>query len=187
MHGTTVATNAILEGKGARVALITTAGLSRRARDPAAAHAGALRHPLAQARGRSCRAGCASRSTSASTHRGERRAPLDEAAARRGDRARRWRRGVDAIAICLHQRLRQRRARGAAARADPRARPAHSGDAVQRAPARDPRVRAHQHHGRQRLRAAAGASITSSASSASSRERGDRASRSRSCSRAAAR
>ena len=33
IHGTTLATNAVIERKGARTALLTTAGLSRRDRD----------------------------------------------------------------------------------------------------------------------------------------------------------
>ena len=93
MHGTTVATNALLEGKGARVALITTAGFRdvleiRRLRMPVLydirwrkpAAAGAAPHAL---RGR----------RSASTITVGSIAPLDEAAAirvierRAGDRA----------------------------------------------------------------------------------------------------
>ncbi len=49
-HGTTVASNAILEHKGARTGLDHDQGLSRRARDPHAAHAAHVRHGLDQAR-----------------------------------------------------------------------------------------------------------------------------------------
>ena len=49
VHGTTVATNAVLERRGARTALVTTAGLPRRARAAAHAHAAPLRLLLDEA------------------------------------------------------------------------------------------------------------------------------------------
>ena len=48
-HGTTVASNAILEHKGAKVGLDHHQGLPRRAGDPHAAHAPPLRHRLGEA------------------------------------------------------------------------------------------------------------------------------------------
>ena len=49
IHATTIATNAILEAKGAPTGLITTAGFPRRAGDPAVAHAAPLRLALGAA------------------------------------------------------------------------------------------------------------------------------------------
>ena len=100
MHGTTVATNALIEGKGARVALITTHGF----RDVLEIRR--LRMPVLydirwqQAAGRWCRGGCGSRSPSASTTwarssarwtRRRRAALVEQLLAAE----------VDAIAICL--------------------------------------------------------------------------------------
>ena len=48
-HGTTVASNAILEGKGARVGLITTAGFPGCSRTAHAQDAAALRHVVGEA------------------------------------------------------------------------------------------------------------------------------------------
>ena len=58
MHGTTVATNAVLQGKGARVGLVTTRATSRRCRWPA------LSVPAVSAAGsRSTRIRCSHRSS----------------------------------------------------------------------------------------------------------------------------
>ena len=81
MHGTTVATNAILEGKGARVALITTEGFRdvleiRRLRMPVLYDI-RFRKPAPLVP-----RACASRSPSGSTPRRRSSAPLDEAQAR---------------------------------------------------------------------------------------------------------
>ena len=78
-HGTTVATNLVIERRGALTGLITTQGLSRRARDrpPDAAAPLRLQRGEAAAAGRA--ASTASRSASASNAAGEVLAPLDEA------------------------------------------------------------------------------------------------------------
>ena len=99
-HGMTVATNALLERRGARTALVTTRGLPRRDRDRPPGPRRALRPRRAAARRRSCRASCASRVRGADGARRRARA------ARRG---RAWREAVDAlreaeveaVAVCL--------------------------------------------------------------------------------------
>ena len=161
VHGTTLATNAIIERKGARTALIATDGfrdvieiadegrfdqydinivksrplVPRELRftvpERMDVH-GAVRRPLDEA--------C-----------GARRRPAPRRARRRGRG-----RGPD-------PRLRQPRARGAHRR-DPRASvPAHQRDAVERGLPRGARVRAHLHGHRQRLRAAADVGLSAPA------------------------
>ncbi len=114
LHGTTVATNALLEGKGARVALVTTHGFRDvleirrlrmpvlydiRWRKPEALVPRRLRFEIEE------RVDCDGRVERA----------LDEAKAR-ATIARLLDAGVDAIADLPHQCVRQRRARGAPAR-----------------------------------------------------------------------
>jgi N-methylhydantoinase A len=99
MHGTTVATNAILEGKGAKVALITTDGFRdvleiRRLRMPVLYDIRWRKPPTLVPRRR--RFEVAERIDSA----GEIERPLDEAAAR-AVVAQALASGVDAIAVCL--------------------------------------------------------------------------------------
>ena len=150
-------------------ALITTAGLPRRARDAPAPDPGHVRPPVREAAA-------------------ARAAP----AALRGRRADR-RRGGEVVARARRERGAAAAARGRARRASRRSRSAllHSyanpdherraaeivrevvGDGVyvtllRRHPARDPRVRAHEHGGRQRVRRARASSATSARSTASS-------------------
>ena len=80
LHGTTIGSNTILEGKGARTALITTQGLSRHPGDPRPAHAGAVRHALDQA---ACAGGAAA---AAGGDREAAAGRLGRDAARRGER-----------------------------------------------------------------------------------------------------
>ncbi|MSP90072.1 MAG: hydantoinase/oxoprolinase family protein [Alphaproteobacteria bacterium] len=99
MHGTTIATNAILEGKGARVALITTTGFRdvleiRRLRMPVLYDIRWRKPPILVPR--RLRFEVKERID----HRGEIERPLDEADAR-GVIERVLAEGVEAIAICL--------------------------------------------------------------------------------------
>ena len=117
VHGTTVGTNALLERKGARTGLITTAGFPRRARDaPArpAAHLGAAR----QTSSRSCRASCGSRWRSARWPTARSARPSTPTRSRRGARTL-LAGGAEAVGDRLRQLLRQsgERARRAEARA----------------------------------------------------------------------
>ena len=100
LHGTTVATNMILEGKGARTALVTTEGFRHVLDDRPAGHpaarqllrlgeTGASRAGLARARGQGA----------------DRRRRRGDRAARRGERAAAAEAcralGVEAVAVCL--------------------------------------------------------------------------------------
>ena len=134
---------------------------------------------------RSCRAVCATRSTSASTRaarwtvrstRPQAVATIEHALAQ----------GVDAIAVCLINAYANGAHEVRVRELDPAARREHPGDAFERAPARDPRVRAHEHDRRQRLRAAARQALSRKPRAQAGSARAC-ASRSRSCSRAAAR
>ena len=158
-HATTVATNTILEHKGARTGLVTTRGFRdvlemRRLRIPVLYD---LRYekpaPLvprrAPVRGR--RAGGPARRRLGAARRGdvERVARALEAA------------GVEAVAVSLlhayanpgHERRIAERLAGAPRRQVLR-------DLLDRHPAGDPRIRADQHGGRQRLRRSAGAALS---------------------------
>ncbi len=129
-------------------------GLSRRARDAPPAHSRALRHPVPDAARLSSRAGCDTRSTSGPGHAG-RRGRSSTRSRRARSRSRSGRTTCEAVAIALlhsyaddaHERrveeiVRETRRRGGLR--DPLV-----GD-----PSRDPRVRAHEHGRRQRLRRA---------------------------------
>ena len=184
VHGTTVGTNALLERKGARIGVITTRGLPRRAGDAPprpAARPGACG---ATSR-RSSTATCASRSPSA-------RSPTARSARRSTSRrcsagARRcWRAAREALRHRLHQRLRQPRQR--ARRAAPPLRavwPNAARRRLARDPARDPRVRARLDHRAQRLSAAGRRRLPRQARRRAGRSRLRRRS-STSCSRTAA-
>jgi hypothetical protein len=152
VHGTTVASNTILQKVGARTGLLTTGRLPRRAGDRAHPHARHLRHALEEA-------GAAGRPRRwrlevAEPHRRRRRggrAPLDEAGVRAAADAL-LRRGVEAVAVCLHQQLRRAGARAPRRRdrCAPRRRRSWSPSSC-RGAARDQGVRAHLDRGRQRL------------------------------------
>ena len=143
-HGTTVATNALLQARGGRVALVTTARLRRRDRDrppgppvalrPVAGPPGAVGPARPAARGR----GPARRPRDGARGLRPRRRPVGPRRCRRG-------RGVPAA---LGSRARAR-AGGRARAAPSRARR----DVLPRGLARVPRVRAHGHDGRQRAAA----------------------------------
>ena len=135
-------------------------GLSRRARNSPAAHARALRYPLAQA-------GATGAAPDALRGRGARStitvasiAPWTKPRRDPGHRATCSATEVDAIAVCLinayangaHE-ARIRDLIRAAQREHPRV-------DFERAAARNPRIRAHQHDGRQLLRAAAGEALS---------------------------
>jgi N-methylhydantoinase A/oxoprolinase/acetone carboxylase beta subunit len=64
IHGTTLATNALIERKGARTALLTTEGFR------ATRTASSSTTSISTCRRRWCRAGCGCRCASGSTHRG---------------------------------------------------------------------------------------------------------------------
>ena len=111
-HGTTVATNALLERKVGRVALVATRGfadvieIARQARPSLYDH---VRRSTAR---RWFRASPATRSTGGSTRRGSELEPFDGAGSRDPD-------DVDAVAVCLlhadldpaHEQRRRARAR----------------------------------------------------------------------------
>ena len=158
MHGTTVATNALLEGKGARVALITTAGFRDvleirrlrmpvlydiRWRKPAPLVPRRLRFEVEER---------------IDNHGRVERALDEDAAIRVIEDV--LATEVDAIAVCLINAYANGVHEAAHARADPRAQREHSRVDVERAAARDTRIRAHQHDGRQLLRAAAGETLS---------------------------
>ena len=82
VHGTTVATNAVLEQRGARTALVTTAGFRDVLELRRDAHAAPLRHLLEQAAAARRARACGSRSASACSPPGRWSAPLDEDEAR---------------------------------------------------------------------------------------------------------
>ena len=172
LHGTTVATNAILEGKGATVGLVTTKGFRQVLQIARSYVPGGLAgwiiwpkpEPLAALE---------------NTVEVDERIASDGAGdppARRGRRPRRSSRGccrgIEALAVSLinsfadpaHERRIARARRRGAARGP--------GLAVLRRAARAARVRAHADHGRQRLRPAAGRSATSRPSPSSCAEGG---------------
>ena len=102
LHGTTVATNMILEGKGARTALVTTAGfrhvleigrqdIPRRANYSRLGEAAAPGAGLARVRGRASASAPAARCIE----------PLDEASVRRPRPRPAARMKVEAVAVCL--------------------------------------------------------------------------------------
>ena len=151
-HGSTVATNTLLERTGARVALDHHRGVRGPDRDRPPGPSRHLRAGAASARRRWCRSRCGSASTSGSGHAasgGARSAP----ARRRAWRARCGRARPEAIAIgFLHayaDPAHEQRVERALAASRRSAHPVH------RAVPRDPRVRAHRHHRRQRLSRAA--------------------------------
>ena len=114
IHGTTLATNAVIERKGARTALLTTEGLPRRPRAGQREPLRPVRPQHRACRSRWCRAAAAAgagaagqrRARAAAARRGG-GASADSAAAAREGRERRHR---------LPARLRQSRARAACAR-----------------------------------------------------------------------
>ena len=162
LHGTTVATNAILEGKGATVGLVTTKGFRQVLQIARSFVPGGLAgwiiwpkpEPLAalentvevDERIASDGAGRSASSTRPTSAR-----QLREAAGR----------GIEALAVSPDQLLRRPRPRAADRRDRRRGAARRAGLAVLGRAAGDARVRAHAHHGRQRLRAAAGRSATS--------------------------
>ncbi|MEJ7718521.1 MAG: hydantoinase/oxoprolinase N-terminal domain-containing protein [Thermoleophilaceae bacterium] len=101
-HGMTVATNALLERRGARTALVTTAGLPRPARDRPPGSRGALRpDPPAPAGPRAARAVLGGRGADGTGRRG---APAGRGLRRGGGRGaaggrRRGRRRVPALRV----------------------------------------------------------------------------------------
>ena len=152
VHGTTVATNAILEQKGAKVGLHHHQRLPRRARDPARAPAGALRHHVAQARA------AGPTRAPARGRRARRPGRRGATAARPGGRPRRDRAAEGARLRVgggvLPPQLRQCRARARGGRAPRRRVPVRL--AVVPRPARAEGVRAHRHDRRRRIREAGG-------------------------------
>ena len=151
VHGTTVATNAILERKGARTGLLTTAGFRdvlelRRLRmprlydltweKPRPLVERYLRREVAErldAQGRSC-------------------SPLDLGAVAERPRPSWSREGVESLAVVPAPLLRQPGPRASHRRADrERVRRSCAVSLSQRRPAGDPRVRADQHDRHQRL------------------------------------
>ena len=101
VHGTTVATNAVLERRGARTALVTTAGLPRRARAAADAHAAPLRLLLDEAAvarpAPRCRFEIAERMARRRRGAARRSTRTRRARSRRGSR----RPSVESVAVCL--------------------------------------------------------------------------------------
>ena len=171
VHGTTTTTNALLERKIAKVGLITTQGLSRRARARPPHAAAALRPaaarfvPLIE---RELRLEVAERMDAD----GKVLTPLDEAAVADGARRaarRRLRGGRHPLPAQLHQP-------GARARAPPRSCAALWPNRLRHRGPRDPvgvsRVRARRDGGGQRLGPAGAATATSSGCAASSRRKG---------------
>ena len=149
-HGTTVASNAILEHKGARVGLITTKGFRDVLEIRTLAHAQALRPRPGPSRRRWSSATCARWSTSASTIAAMSSAPLDPADAERAVDALLAEK-VEAIADLPAQFLHQSGARGDAARHRRPQGPSPAAQRLLRGPARDQGIRAHLDHGHQRL------------------------------------
>ena len=149
LHATTVATNAILERKGVRTALITTAGFRDivHHRPPEALRH--LRHVPCQTRA----AGAAARRVrGGGTHAGRRH---DRAAARyrlaRSCSGAGRRRRLQVGRRLPAARLRRARARESRRRGARQRQASHRGLAVVGPLAQVPRVRAHQHGRRQRL------------------------------------
>ena len=167
VHATTLFTNALIERKGAKTGLLTTAGFARRAGDRPRAQVRALRslHRDAQAAGA---AAVAARGQGAAGARRQRR---DRARCRcgagRGGRpggaGRREPRHL--LPACL----RQSRARARDRRGGRRALPEPVDLAVVRHRAGDPRVPARQHDGGQRLCAAAGRDLSRAAGAGAAR------------------
>ena len=169
LHGTTVATNAILEGKGARVGLVTTHGLPPGAADRPVVRPrrpGRLDH-LAQARA-ARRAGGHRRGRRTHRQRRHRSSPSSTrttSAPSCGP----WRgSGIEALTHQPDQLLRQRRPRAARrASSPPRSCPASP---VSLSSAVLPELREYErthHHGRQRRTCSRRCSATSPTSSAS--------------------
>ena len=164
VHGTTVATNAVLERRGARTALVTTAGFRdvlelRRLRIPHMYDLFWRKPPPLVERQLPLRGERARRRR---RHGRPRRSTTDEARARRRRASRAT--GVESVAVCLLHSLPLPRAR-AALRRDP-ARGAAGRDrlALERDPARAAGVRALRDDGRQRVRAAADGALRRPAS-----------------------
>ena len=175
VHASTVASNTILEGHGARTALVTTRGFRdvlemRRLRIPVLydiqyespraarpAPAAATRSPSASARAARCGA--------SSTRR----------ASRDGRRADRATTDVEAVAIALLHSYADDGARAPRRGDRPRGRRRRRlRDPLVGDPPRDPRVRAHEHGRRQRVRRPGRSRATSARSSARLRGGGDR-------------
>ena len=156
LHGTTVATNAVLESKGARVGLITTQGFGQilhLARSQTPGPARRLDHhdqarPAGVA-GRHARGGRAHGRARRDARAGRRRAG-------RGDRPRPRRVGRRDADGRAHQLVRERRARAADRRDRRAALPGLPGHALLGGAARVPRVRAHADGLHELVRAAEG-------------------------------
>ena len=159
MHGTTVATNAILTGKGARVGIVTTEGYGQMLQIAPflrARHSRRLDH-LAQARA-SGAAGAHRRGEGAHQRprrdrpRAAGRRPARKARPPQGARDR----GADRLP---DERLCRWPSRGADSRDRPRGDARRAGLNLLRGPAGDVRVRAGDHHGRQLLCGAGGSGL----------------------------
>ena len=160
LHATTVGSNTILEGKGARTALITTEGFRdvleiRDLRMPRA-----LRHALDQAAARWSNGGCGWKSREKMRPDGIVRVPLDRASLDRRDRdaAARATSRASRSACCTATPIRRTSGRSRR-RCAPRCRMCAI-SRQSRDPAGDQRISAHQHHGHQRLRAAGRARLS---------------------------
>ena len=148
-HGTTVATNALLERRGARTALVTTEGFRDVIEIGRQDRAVALRPRRAAARSRSCRASCASRVRERMGPDGELE-PLDEDSLREAVDALREAE-VEAVAVCLLFAFLHPEHERAVGEAIREALPGRARLALERGAARVPRVRALLDDRRQRL------------------------------------
>ena len=151
VHATTLVTNALIERKGAKVALLATAGFRdvielARERRPDIYRLDVWRPaPLVP---RHLRFDVAERTLADGTI--EQEVDVADVEALAGELAER---GIEAIAICFLHSFANPANERAARDAVERAAPAAAGRAVERRRARDPRVRAHPDHRRERLRA----------------------------------
>ena len=182
VHGTTVGTNALLERKGARVGLITTPGLSRRARNAPprpAAHLGPARRFHSRRRAR-IRVEVGERTLADGTIRVA--VDVEEVAARARD-PRGARRGGAGDRV--HQRLRQSRQRARRRGGGARRLAERACGGLARDPAGNPRVRARFDDRAQRLSAAGRRQLSRSVCKARSRN-GTSSATFISCSRTAA-